>query len=234
LIPQIVSPRDFRELSAFLIASAVSFHGEWASPFQVQNTRPATFKTGSAKVEVAMMHADKEHCRHGLVDGVQVLEKPYRSGNRSLVILLPKDDSAELSQLESQLSEPMLLRWLASTHNSPIDLFLPRFRFDYDVELSEVLKSQGMRRAFVQSEGNFPVIAGNELTAAERVIHKSTIDVDEKGTKAASVTRIQGAFGGGPPVFRADHPFVFLIRDVRTGCILFIGRLVHPPGPTVD
>lgn len=230
MVPEIVSPQDFTGLRLFVIASAVAFHGRWTSPFSVEATALAKFSTGKSQVDIRLMHADKDKCRYASIDGLQVLEKTYLPGDQSLLILLPDDPTSSLTELESRLTDWNLLRWLAAGTDQDVELYLPRFRAEFGTELNDALQARGMKRAFDLSKADFSPIVGEQPAAIDWIRHRASIEVDEKGTRAGAAT-VMGGFGGlppPPPVFRADHPFVFLIRDKRTGCILFIGRLVMP------
>ena len=107
-----------------------------------------------------------------------------------------------------------------------LDIRIPKFSFDFEFKLEKILKSLGMNKAFLIDEAecvdeNVPYFISN-------VIQKARIEVDENGTKAAAATIVVGSIGGGPFVFNADHPFLYLIRNINTGSILFEGFLVNP------
>ena len=110
---------------------------------------------------------------------------------------------------------------------------IPRFEMNFDKNLPDTLKSMGMKLAFAQA-ADFRGISPRRPLYINEVIHKAFIGVDEKGTEAAAATVVLLTYGSPPPIpkdFVADHPFLFLIRDLKTGSILFLGRFVNPPKP---
>ena len=154
-----------------------------------------------------------------------------------MVIFLPRERDG-LSLLEKRLTPENVEGWLMLLTGMPeveVEVSLPRFRFEEAVELSKVLAKMGMRSAF-SGKANFSGITGQKDLCISKVIHKAFIDVNEEGTEAAGSTGVvvkealQVVWMNEPKVFRADHPFVFLLVDNRTGAILFIGRVVNPNG----
>ena len=178
-----------------------------------------------------MMYLDTGTYQYAAIDDLQILEKPYGAGEFSMVILLPQNGPRSLSALEAVLTETSLVKWLGAQSLETLQLYLPRFKLQTGYELRGVLEALGLRRAFDPSAADFSGMCTTENLALDKVIHKAFVEVDELGTRAAAVTAGSGFMGGSPPrplVFRVDHPFVFLIRDNRTGGILFIGRVVNP------
>jgi serpin B len=160
----------------------------------------------------------------------QALELPYQGDRLSMVVLLPQADDG-LPELERKLSSMNLTSWLSQMVKQKVNVFLPRFTVLSELELNEHLETLGMTDAFSTATADFSGITPTEELYISLAIHKAFIDVDEEGTTAAAVTAVVMAPTGlaAPiPIFRCDHPFLFLIRDTRTGSILFIGRLTRP------
>jgi serpin B len=141
-----------------------------------------------------------------------------------------------LPQLEKSLNSEKLRAWLGGLRTGLAHAYLPRFRATSTFMLNEVLAEMGMRLAFRLSGADFSGMCGSERLFLSLILHKAYVDVDEKGTEAAAVT-VQGVVTGAHwnlaqieriPVFRADHPFLFLIRDRHSGSILFLGRMTNP------
>ncbi len=113
-----------------------------------------------------------------------------------------------------------------------VQLSLPKFKMTESCELKPVLAELGMPLAFKLGKADFSGITGTRELAISDVVHKAFVEVDERGTEAAAATAVvfaRAAIVAKPPiVFRADHPFLFLIRDTHSGSILFLGRLVKP------
>jgi serpin B len=145
-------------------------------------------------------------------------------------VLLPKAVDG-LTEFEGGLSAKGLADWLAGLRPCQVDVSLPRFRIEARFEVHKVLPAMGMPAAF-GNKADFSGINGKRDLFISAVIHKAFVDVNEEGTEAAAATAVEMARGVPEPVatFRADHPFVFLIRDIRTKSILFLGRVTNPRG----
>ncbi|MEN6407703.1 MAG: serpin family protein [Thermoguttaceae bacterium] len=227
-----VPPEMFGNLTAAILADAVSFQGQWSEQFLPARTAPAPFYVGNWSTPEVPMMREKTTCRYGVVDDVQILEKPYRGQALVMMILLPDRNPQSLIALEQRLSADSLQQWSSQLKRQTIHVFLPRFRIKTDVMLNDVLKRLGISRAFQPGLADLSGVGQAKMPLwLGPVVHQASIEVDEAGTRAAAATLETMTFGGSPPncpVFRADHPFVFLIRDRWTGNILFIGRLMSP------
>ncbi len=163
-------------------------------------------------------------------------------GGMSFVVLLPRTVDGE-AELEKSLTSERLASWIGQLYGYTVEVFLPKFKLQNRYMLNENLQGLGIRDAFVDPRKNpvdphradFSGMNDARNLFISNVIHQAFLDVDEKGTEAAAATAVflRGAGGGTPapppPVFRADHPFLFLIRDNASGAILFLGRLANPP-----
>jgi serpin B len=172
------------------------------------------------------------HFRYWAGDDLRVLELPYGKGDLAMLVLLP-DEIEGLSVPEAKLSTDNVSRRQSSLREQEVRVFLPRFKMDSEFQLAEVLKAMGMSRVFTPGEADLTGMSSEEELFVSAVIHKAFVDVNEEGTEAAAATGVEVKSVRsieGPAVFRADHSFVFLIRDNRTNSILFLGRLVNPRG----
>jgi serpin B len=137
-----------------------------------------------------------------------------------------------LARLEGAVTEPKLEVWLAKLSSHRVQVALPRFRLTEQIELKSTLSALGMSLAFDAGAADFSGMTGKRDLAISAVVHKAYVDVEETGTEAAAATGVvmkrAMAVAAPPVVFRADHPFLFLIRDNGTNSILFLGRLVRP------
>jgi serpin B len=160
---------------------------------------------------------------------LQILELKY--GRTSLVfdVLLPKKVDG-LAELERSMTPAQLEEWLRGVHTRDVKVSLPRFRVEAEFSLKQSLSRLGMPSAFGDG-ADFSGIDGRRDMVLADVKHKAFVDVNEEGTEAAAATGVAArlvSFAGEPPVFRADHPFLFLVRDTASGVILFAGRLATP------
>ena len=148
-----------------------------------------------------------------------------------MIVLLPvKDDG--ITELGKDLNTTKLNSWLRKIKSTRINIYLPKFAFASGFNLRDTLSNMGMPDAFVYPKADFSGInAAKELYIGE-VIHKSFVDVNEEGTEATGATAVIQRAGSPIPgedePFRADHPFIFLILDIKTGSILFMGRVMNP------
>jgi len=222
-------PSSALDASTLLVlVNAIYFKGDWASQFEQSLTRDAPFWVAPGEqVEVPMMSKTCEY-GYGEGDGLQVLELPYAGNDLSMVVLLPREIDG-LAELEGRLTVENLGRWTKHLWQSEVQVSLPRFEITFPFSLNNALISMGMVDAF--GDADFSGMDGSQVLYISAVLHKAFIAVNEKGTEAAAATAVMMRVLGvpsPPPVFRADHPFVFLIREKSTGSILFLGRVVNP------
>jgi serpin B len=232
-IRNLLQPSDVTRDTNLVLTNAVYFKGAWRSPFTESATKKdGTFTTqAGTKVTVPLM-TQTESYRYLDGGSFQALELPYMGDGRSMVVLLPKKVDG-LAALETSLTQDALDGWLGKLARQRVRVELPKFRLEETFSLAEVLKALGMSAAFDPSKADFSGIAGTRDRVISAVIHKAFVDVDEKGTEAAAATavvmvRAMAVIPAEPVLFRADHPFLFLIRDQKTGSVLFLGRVVNP------
>lgn len=223
------------ERTWLVLTNAIYFKGSWESPFDKGRTKESVFHRAGSKDD--LVHLMYERAKFGYVEipGLQGLELPYAGDRLSMVILLPRQIGG-LGALERQLSEKRLMGWLAGLERTQVDAYVPRFKMTAQFELGAVLRSLGMEAAFTP-EGDFSAMGGRRGLFLSSVIHKAFVEVGEEGTEAAAATAVINAVPATArprekprPVFRADHPFLFIIRDRGSGSILFIGRMNDPQG----
>jgi len=217
-----------------VLVNAIYLDARWQTPFEREATRPDAFRIdGGTSVQVDTMHTTREMA-YGQIDGATVIELPYRGGELAMRFVLPAEGSApDAWATEAHLSDATALE------SQRVDLSLPKFRLEPDtVPLGEHLGALGMRLAFDASGADFTGMA-NPPSPADRlcvsgVFHKAFVRVDEDGTEAAAATAVVMATRGmpmpepDPVVVRFDRPFLFVLRDVRTGAVLFLGRVSDP------
>jgi serine protease inhibitor len=228
-IKDLIPPGMLNDLTRLILVNAIYFKGNWASQFNRNLTRNAPFwVTPDEQVQVPMM-TQKHEFRYGESDGLQVLELPYIGDDLSMIVLLPTETDG-LAKLEESMTVENLYQWTKDLWEKEVEVFLPRFEITFPFRLDDALKSMGMVNAF-SDEADFSGMDGSKELYIAAVLHKAFVTVNEEGTEAAAATAVIIKSKGppsSPPVFRADHPFVFLIRENSTGSILFLGRVVNP------
>jgi serpin B len=230
-IKDLLQPIHIGAHTVLILTNAIYFKGLWESQFSRQQTAPATFHMPgekSARVDLMNQTGRFRYLDEG---SFQSLELPYRGGAVSMVIVLPKAVDG-LARMEAELTLPKLEAWLAKLSSHRVQVSLPKFRLTEQIELKDTLTELGMPLAFDRRSADFSGITGTRDLAISAVVHKAFVDVEETGTEAAAATAVvmarAMAVATPPVVFRADHPFLFLIRDNRSGSILFLGRLTKP------
>jgi serpin B len=182
-------------------------------------------------VDVPMMYR-KAMFKYADQTTFKVLELPYKGDQLSMVVLLPKSTQAKaMAALEKTLSTKTLNAWLRGARKREIRVYLPRFKMTSEFSLKDTLVAMGMKDAFTPGKANFSGMDGTYDLFISAVVHKAFVDVNEQGTEAAAATAVVMGLRSAPArplVFRADRPFIFLIRDTKTGSILFIGRVMNP------
>lgn len=227
-IETLFAPGSLARDTRLVLASAVYFNGKWRAPFDPRSTAPATFHTSpSSALETPFMN-QKAHFPYAETPSAQVLEMPYAGGSLAFDVILPKP-GVPLATLEDALRADGISAWLGRLQRREVSVALPKFRAESSYSLREALAALGMASAFTPA-ADFSGIAGRRDLFLSQVMHKAFIDVGEEGTEAAAATGAVVSLTAlaQPTVFRADHPFLFLIRDTGSGAVLFAGRLETP------
>jgi len=229
-IKDLIKPRELNALTRLVLTNAIYFKGDWANQFDKKRTRDETFKPAKDKEVIVPMMYIKERFKYWADDKLQVLQLPYKGKELSMIILLPVQIDG-LADVEKSLTTEKLDEWTGGLREQEVVVYLPKFKMITDFELSEYLFKMGMPDAFSLPPADFSGITGQKDFYISRVIHKAFVAVDEEGTEAAAATAIVMKFiavPARPVTFRADHPFIFIIKDNRSQSILFVGRLMNP------
>jgi serpin B len=231
-IPELLLPGDVNEQTILTLVNAIYLKAPWLYPFSKENTEEGTFTLADgSRVEVPMMRLVSDGGRPtflaAVTDEWQAIELAYVGGELSMLMLIPED----LAAFEGELGPERLALIDAALEESAVDLAMPRFGIETRAELAALLEALGMPQAF-SAQADFSGIFGDFSVPIARVVHQANIDVDEIGTEAAAATAVGFDSSAGEPlvplVIRADRPFLFLLRDVPTGAILFMGRVADP------
>jgi serpin B len=235
-IKDVLNAGDIDAFTRLLVTSAIYFKGDWLRQFQTNHTIEAPFHLADGTQVQAPLMDQTETYPYAKADGIQVLELAYVGEELSMMVFLPKEADG-LESLEGSLTSENLRKWTQALKGQEVHVILPTFRAESWFNVKETLASMGMVDAFVPDKADFSGMnggaTGDEGLFIGQVIHKASIAVDEAGTEAAAATAVEVGFISfsepkRTPVFRADHPFLFLIRDNKTGSILFLGRLMNP------
>ncbi|MGA2093769.1 MAG: serpin family protein [Sedimentisphaerales bacterium] len=227
-IKDLIKPGMLDTMTRLVLTNAIYFKGKWAIQFKPEQTQqlPFTLLSGQ-KVTVPMMN-QKERLGYTEINDIQLLELPYKGDILSMVVLLPRKTDG-VKELEKQLNAGNLKSWITGLRKREVQVYFPRFKMTSEFELAQILGEMGMHDAF-SGKADFSGMTGNRDLFISAVVHKAYVDVNEEGTEAAAATGVVMRATSVAPttVFRADHPFIFLIRDNHTGSILFIGRTENP------
>jgi serpin B len=235
-IVDLIAPGVLEPDTRLVLVNAIYFQGGWSSEFEKSLTQEAPFHaTATQQFNVPTMQ-QTEGFAYTEDDAVQVLSMPYRGHELSMLVVLPKAIDG-LSDVESKLTMGQFNRWTEGLRaERPVEVYLPKFAMRSQFQLSDTLRSMGMESAF-SDRADFSAMSRSETLMLTKAIHQAFVDVDEQGTEAAAATAIIAAPTSAlvepveppkPVVFRADHPFLFVIRDHRTDAILFLGRVTDP------
>jgi serpin B len=249
-IPDAMPPGVLNDRTRLVLVNSIYFKGDWAEQFKKDQTHDQPFYLdGQNQMQAPLMYHEflqspergrvesAGDCRGMENDQLQMVELSYVGDKLSMIVLLPRKTDG-LSELESKLTDQNLAAWIGQLHNCWAQVYLPKFKMETNYDLVEPLQLMGMTYAFDGRSADFSGMAAIKTLHITDVIHKAKVDVDEEGTEAAAVTEVTMGITilarpitpQQPMVFRADHPFVFLIRDRDSGAILFMGRVARPVG----
>ncbi len=228
-IRDIIPPGALDELTRLVLANAVYFKAAWLHPFEPDATQPDSFRRldGTA-ADVPMMH-EQSGLSWMQGDGYRAVELPYAGWQLSMLIVLP--DEGKFGDVETRLDGEFLNATLAAMQWGEVILTLPKFKFEWSLGLGNGLETLGMRDAFDPLAADFSGMDGKRDLYVSQILHKAYVAVDEAGTEAAAATAVIMDVTSLPSDlidFKIDRPFFFLIRDIPTGTILFVGKVVNP------
>ncbi len=229
-IKDLIPPGVLDQMTRLVLTNAIYFKGNWASQFKEDQTKDAPFTLADGQKTQAPMMKQTGQFGYMEADAFQGLELPYVDNELSMIILLPKAHDG-LGEFENTLTAENLSQWLSRLLPREVIVSVPKFKATKQFSLASVLAAMGMKDAFSE-KADFSGMDGKKDLFISAVIHKAYVDVNEEGTEAAAATgvamRLTSIGPSETPVFRADHPFLFLIRDNHSGSILFLGRLMNP------
>lgn len=215
---------NISEDAMLYLINAIYFKGIWAKQFDPQKTVEATFtdeKGIGSKINMMRM---TDTLKYAEDEKAQYLDMPYGNGAFSMTVILPKQEMTPMN-FAGQLTLNNWTATLESLTEQKVEVRMPRFKVENKLSLNDVLKNMGMVKAFTD-QAEFNGISNIDLLIS-RVIHSTFCEMNEEGTEAAAVTIIEFETTSMPlhPVFNANRPFLFVIRENSTGVILFMGKM---------
>ncbi len=230
-IKNLLAPGTVDDLTRLVLVNAIYFKGDWLHAFEKGRTADEPFRTAPGEsVNVPMMTRKPDRFGYMENDMFQALELPYQGEELSMLVILPKERCG-LARIEEGLSADALNEWIDTLRKEEVEVHLPRFKTESQFNLNQVLSGLGMSDAFSPALANFSGMSGINDLFISAVVHKAFVQVNEEGTEAAAATGVVvgiTSIPAPPKIFRADHPFLFLIRARESGTILFMGRVCDP------
>ena len=227
-IKELLGPDAIQGSTCLALVSTIYFNGQWEDAFPKQNTRDGPFTLLSGEqVMVPMMSRKPTTILYAEDTSFQAADLPYKRGRFRMLILLPAQD--QFATFEDGLDGQRLSSILGQLKENQVRLTMPKFAFGSSFSLADTLATMGMRDVF--SDGADLSRMAAQPLKLDAVVHKARIVVDEEGTVAAAASAAIAPPSAPPPQLvelRVDRPFIFLIRDVKTGIILFIGHVMDP------
>ncbi|XP_059573153.1 serpin B4-like [Alligator mississippiensis] len=239
-IKELFAERVLGSATVLVLVNAIYFKGKWTLEFKKEDTKERPFRLNKNQTKNVQMMFQNGYYNLAIIEEpeIQVLELPYGGegeGELSMFIFLPKDikdNSTGLEQLNSALTYKKFVEWTTMTnmHKQSVNVYLPRFKIQESYDLGETLQAMGMLDLFDTSKADLSGMNGKRDLAVSKAIHKSYVDVNEEGTEATASTGVDIIFTspGMPYAFKADHPFLYLIKDNVTRSILFYGQCTSP------
>ncbi|KAF7668949.1 hypothetical protein LDENG_00267510 [Lucifuga dentata] len=235
-IHQLLSAEDFSSVTRLTLVNAVYFRGSWKNQFRPENTRIFSFsKDDGSEVQTLMMYQQGDFYYGEFSDGsqeaggvYQVLEMPYEGEDMSMMIILPRQE-VPLAALEPIIKAPLLEEWASNVKRQKVEVYLPRFKVEQRIDLKNMLQELGIKTIFTEDADLSAMTDGKDLYI-QKAVQKAYLEVTEEGAEGAAgsgmiaLTRTVVLY----PQVMADHPFFFVIRNRRTGSILFMGRVMTP------
>ena len=234
-IKDLIPKGAINSMTALVLVNAIYFKGLWNLPFDAEDTESRTFHAiDGQNVEMDMMHIEGDF-QYGEVASLdsQVLELPYQGGDVAMGIILPKDRQG-LESLEEKLDGSDLNQIMSELVSQNVRVSIPKFKLTQDISLKAILSGMGMEDLFNGGVADLSGMSGQKDLYVTEVVHKAYVDVNEEGTEAAGATGVIVGLTSvrEVPMFTADHPFLFFIREKPSGSILFLGRLTKSPSET--
>lgn len=218
---------EIKGTDVMFLINAVYFLGDWTNKFDPAKTRVDKFKLANGTLKDVDMMQIIDEFKYGSNDSLQIIELPYGYDRFSMVLIKPCQGH-NVNEIVNSLSTESFESWLNLMNNGEVVVKIPKFKFEYEKKLNDILSDMGMSVAF-SGLANFSNINSEIPLYISRVKHKTYIDVNEKGTEAAAATSVVIGVGCNlPSSFIADEPFIFIIREKESNAMIFMGKVENP------
>ena len=230
LIPELLPKGSIKSDTAVVLTNAIYFKGNWTLPFTAESTSTQPFYNAIGRASTVQMMRQQSYFDYYEDKHIQVVQLPYKGDDLSMLVVLPKlNHKLAMQQLAKSLNATKIKQWSAGLVRQEVDLQLPKFKLDARYQMKTLLADMGMPKAF-NNGAEFNLYADGPPIKLDEVYHQAVVTVDEKGTEAAAAAGAVGMYVGMsyPVEFKADHPFMFVIKDNKTDAILFLGQVNKP------
>ena len=213
---------------ALYLINAIYFNGTWTYEFDKDNTKDEPFYNYDNSTSTIPMMSMNATLPVLFTDSISIVDIPYGDSLFSMTVILPNSEY-DINKLAESITNDTWNEWLSQLTNQELDLYLPKFKLEWDDNLKDVLTELGMGIAFDNNRADFARINSQIPLWISRVLHKTFIEVTEEGTEAAAATVVEMEFkspGLTTQIIRVNHPFIFAIRERHSRTILFIGKVL--------
>jgi serpin B len=228
-IKDLIPPGDIDLYTRLVLANAIYFNASWQHPFSKDSTTDGKFYLlDESTVSVPMMK-QMESFNYAKGENYEAVELPYSNGDLTMVLIVP--NANQFQTFEKSLDTQTVSQIVSKLQPTGVNLTMPRFSFDFRPDLKQALKVMGMPDAFDKYKADFSGLDGKRDLFIGDALHKAFVSVDEIGTEAAAATAVimeASVIRPSPAEMNINRPFIFLIRDIQTGTVLFIGRVINP------
>ena len=230
LIPELLPKGSIKSDTAVVLTNTVYFKGDWTLPFTAERTSAQPFYNAIGRASTVQMMQQQSYFDYYEDKHIQVVQLPYKGDDLSMLVVLPKlNHKLAMQQLAKSLNATKIKQWRSGLVRQEVNLHLPKFKLDARYQMKTLLADMGMPKAF-NNGAEFNLYADGPPIKLDEVYHQAVVTVDEKGTEAAAAAGAVGMYVGMsyPVEFKADHPFMFMIKDNKTDAILFLGQVNKP------
>jgi serpin B len=224
-IKEILSPDSVSPLTRLVLTNTIYFNAAWLSPFPKNQTHNGQFKLlDGSEISVPYMYQEADF-KYFEGKSYQALELLYDGEDIAMDIFLP--EPGQFNSFAASFNWGLAQDVIKNLESRKAFLLMPQFKIESQFNLNNTLGNMGMSDAF-SSKADFSGMTGNKDLYINEVVHKAYILVNETGTEAAAAGAVVMTMSSAPPVVELDSPFIFIIRDIQTNTILFIGSLLNP------